>query len=217
MKRTKINTTVKTVTHSFDLAQAYLEMARAHHRVVVRAPQGVSPKGLRMTNNTVLALTAHGYVFSFMAMTAFLTACLWKVWKLPTSPLTSRFPNAKSFKHLLKSDLKEMKDCITELCTYYNLQPLHVAEPKLWNDLQQVVKTTRDFMTHPTPDAVEFNKIIGDAMKKHTWARPAQIAEQVMRYFYTGQTQKPPEWLKENKEFRFETIRALSVQSRPEM
>jgi hypothetical protein len=58
-----------------------------------------------MTNNTVLALTAHGYVFSFMALNAFVTGCLWKVWRLPDSPLKSKFPIAKSFKHLLKTDL----------------------------------------------------------------------------------------------------------------
>lgn len=212
MKRTKIAVAMKSVNHSFDFVQAYLEMARAHHRVVIRAPKGVSPEGLRMTNNTVLALTAHGYVFSFMALNAFVTVCLWKVWQLPNSPLRSKFPNAKNFKHLLKSDLKHLKDGITEACKHYDLPPLHTAEPEVWTDLLQILTTTRHFMAHPTPDHTEFNKVVGDAMEKHPWARPAQIAEKVIRYFYTGGTLKPPEWLEENKEFCFETIRALSAE-----
>jgi len=202
------------IRHSFNLAQAYLEMARAHHRVPVVGRKGVDREKMSMTNNTVLAFVAHGYVFSFMAMTAFVTVCLWKVWEHPNSPLKSKYPKAKSFKHLLKTDLKELKDCIKEACKHYGLKPLHTAEPKLWYDLLQVLKTTRDFMTHPTPDATEFDKIVGDALKKHTWAKPSQIAEQVLRYFYTNQTQKPPEWLKKNQEFCFKAICALSVQPR---
>jgi hypothetical protein len=205
---------MKSVNHSFDFVQAYLEMARAHHHVVVRAPKGVSPKGLRMTNNTVLALTAHGYVFSFMAVNAFVTVLLWKVWELPNSPLKSNYPKAKSFKHLLKTDLKELKDGLSEACLHYGVKPMHLADPQLWNEFLKIVKWTRDFMTHPTPDPIEFSKIIGDALEKHTWERPARIAERVIQYFYAAESQTPPEWLKQNKEFCFETIRALSAQSR---
>lgn len=205
---------METTSISYDLAQAYLEMARAHHGAPVVAASGINPEEMRMTNNTALALVAHGYVFSFMALNAFVSGCLWKIWELPDSPLKAKFPGVSDFKHLLSSDLKELKKCISELCEQYKLEPLYEADSKSWNDLLQVVKTTRDFMTHPTPDASDFDKIVGDAMEKYTWTRPAQIVEQVMRYFYTNQTHKMPKWLDKNQEFCFKAICALSVQSR---
>lgn len=202
----------KNVVHSFDLAHAYLEMARAHLGVPVRAPQGTSPEDRRMTNTTLFALVAHGYIFSFMAINAFVSICLWDIWDRPNSPLQAKYPKAKGFKHLLKTDLRELKDSINELCAHYNLEPLHKSNPEVWNGLLQIVKATRDFMTHPTPDAVEFNKIVGDAVQKHTWGKPAHIVEQTMIHFFDKQGLASPEWIKKNTDFQIEAIRALATQ-----
>ena len=166
-----------------------------------------------MTNNTMLALLAQGYVFSYMAITDFVSGNLWKIWERPSSPLKSKYPKANDFTHLLKRELRETKDCITELCIQLKIKPLHEANPKLWTDLIQTLKETRDFLTHPRPDAVEFDTIVGDAVEKHAWAVPAHIAEQVIRYFHVAQKRRPPGWLSANKEFRIEAIRALSVQA----
>jgi hypothetical protein len=149
-----------------------------------------------------------------MAVTAFVSGCLWNIWQRSNSPLKSRHPKAKDFEHLLKTDLRELKDCITELCVHLNLQPLHIAQPKVWNNLLQVVKETRDFMTHPRPEQVEFNKIIGDAFGKRSWAFPSKVAEETIGYFYDARKYTRPPWLKENREFQVPIILALSAAKR---
>jgi hypothetical protein len=83
----------------------------------VVAASGVNPEEMSMTNNTALALVAPGYVFSFMALNAFVSGCLWKIWELSDSPLKAKFSGASNFKHLLNSDLKELKKCILELAS----------------------------------------------------------------------------------------------------
>src|ERR1035437_7245270 len=75
-------------------ARAYLELARALHHVPVLLPAGTASSGVTMTNNTMLALLAHGYVFSFMAITDFVSGHLWKIWELPNSLLKSKYPKA---------------------------------------------------------------------------------------------------------------------------
>jgi hypothetical protein len=206
---------MKTITLEFDLAQAYLEMARAHHDADVVGPSGVEVDEVTMTNNTAIALVAHGYIFSFMALNAFASGCLWQVWQMPNSPLKAKYPDARDFKHLLKTRLKELKVCISELYPLLGVEPLDKADPKLWNKMLQVLKITRDFLTHPTPDVSDFNRIIGDAMGKHSWSFPTRIVEQVIGHLLKNQKKAAPNWLNENQEFRFGPILALKVQPKP--
>jgi hypothetical protein len=105
---------METEIFEFDLAHAYLEMARAHHGTPVIADSGTDSADKRITNNTVLALDAHGYIFSFMALNAFVSGALWRVWEVPNSPLKLKYPQANSFKHLLKTHLRELKMCISD-------------------------------------------------------------------------------------------------------
>ncbi len=205
---------MKEITLTFDLAQAYLEMARAHLKVPVVSASKVNTEDVRMTNNTYIALIAHGYIFSYMALTAFVSGTLWKAWEQPASSLRVKYPNAESFEHLLNSNLRRLKDSITELCLHLNLQPLAEADPPLWIELLQVLKKTRDFMVHPTPNPSEFHKVVSEAMERHSWGKPIEITERVMRYFFSRQPENVPSWLSKNEDFCFEAIRALRVAPR---
>jgi hypothetical protein len=198
---------------SFNLAQAYLEMARAFHNVRVCAPKGIFPKGVRSRNNTVFAVAAHGYVFSFMAVTAFVNGRLGESWEHPNSALRKKHPKCRNVIELLKH-LWTLENCINELCLQYKIKCLRDENPKLWKDFHEVVKRTRDFMTHPKPEQVEFNKITGDAFGKRSWAFPSKVAEEVIGYFYDAQGYTKPPWLKENQEFQIPIILALSVAKR---
>jgi hypothetical protein len=113
---------------------------------------------------------------------------------------------------LIEDPFERTQDVHLGLSVHLKLSPLHQSDPKLWNELLQILKTTRDFMTHPTPDACDFNQIVGDAIEKHAWGYPAKITTKVIQYFYSGQQKNTPAWLEKNQEFRFDTIRALALQ-----
>ena len=200
---------------SYNPPQSYLEMARAifvdgqiriHHSREGDASQA------DMTCNMVFALLAHTYIFSYMAINAFVTERLARIWQEPNSLLKAKYTDAKEFADLLnvRGKLSQLNNCINELCCQLQLTPLHTDDPKLWKNLLEVVKLRRDFLTHPKPDPEKFDKIIGDAINKDSWEFPSRVAEDVIGYFYASQKDREPDWLRKNREFRFEGIRALS-------
>ncbi len=198
---------------SFNPPQSYLEMARAifvNGKIHIHHRSDHPDSQADMTCNTTFALLAHTYVFSYMAINAFVTEKLASTWQEPNSPLRAKYTEAKHFTDLLRGKLSKLNDGITELCCQLQLTPLHTADPKLWKSLLEVLKLRRDFLIHPKPDAVEFNRVIGDATSKDSWEFPSRVAEEVIGYFYVARKCPKPDWLKENTEFRFEGVRALS-------
>ncbi len=176
----------------FRATQAYLEQARSCLRSEVS--RGMSP-------NLMYALAAQTYIFSYLALLSFISMQVSELWNAPSSPLQKRFPNAKDLKHLLSSDLKEVKDAIKVLCEELQLEKLHDVDQTLWNDLTNVLKPVRDFFSHPYPDSETLNKIMDEALKKHSWNFPSRVAENVISYFYKKTNQPIPDWVKQNKEF----------------
>ena len=206
----------KPMKLGFNVAQSYLEMARAIFAdgiIEIRRSTESHASDADLTCNTGFALSAHTYIFSYMAINAFVIGHLGRIWEKPTSPLKAKYPDAKNVAELLKGKLWKLNDCVTELCWQLKLTPLQTANPQLWADLLEVVKVRRDFLIHPKPDPVEFNRIVGGVFGKDSWEFPSKVAEEVIGYFYAAQKREEPAWLRKNTEFRFEAIRVLSVNS----
>ena len=214
MKNSEAIQSEKPAKLSFNVAQSYLEMARAifvDGKIDICCLKESHASDADMTCNTGFALLAHTYIFSYMAINAFVTGHLGRIWAKPTSPLNAKYPGAKNLTELLKSrgKLSQLSNCVTELCCQLKLTPLHTANRKLWADLLEVVKVRRDFLTHPKPDPAEFNRIVGDVVRNDSWEFPSKVAEEIIGYFYAAQKREEPAWIRRNTEYRFVIVQLL--------
>lgn len=192
--------------------KAFLEHARSLINVKILAPSDEKvPDDSVLPSGLIFASIAQTYIFSYLSVLAFVTENVSGIWKEKKSDITNVYPNAQSVEHLFNSDLKEVKEALKFLCSFHKIKPIHEAEPILWNDFLQVVKTTRDFFSHPIPDEHKFDKIVGDAFTKHNWQFASSIAVGIISYFYSAKNLEIPNWLKENQDFKIESIRALRV------
>ncbi len=187
--------------------RAYLELARSSLGSAILTPNnGVTPP------NIYLAILAQTYVFSCMAMSAFVNNYLGDVWERDDKPLQTEYPKAKDLSDLLKkSDLRELPKAINALCKHLHIQPIHESKPELWKDFEHALRRTRNFLVHPCPDDELVNEILGGAMAKYAWVFPSKVAEQVIAYFFDAQLFEVPTWIRENQEFTIKEIQALSV------
>lgn len=204
---------IKQQNFQFSLEKAYLEMARASFSIKCIREDGKGlPEGFFMTNNTLFALTAQTYIFSYMALVAFVNLQLGMLWKISDSPLRKKYQKAKDLNDLLKhTKLRELKEAIKELCTQYEITHINKNNSALWNDLNQFVKETRDFMVHPKPDKIMFQKIMERTLNKLNVDFPVNVVQNIISYFYYSRRLIIPKWVKTNQEFKYPEILALST------
>lgn len=155
------------------------------------------------------ALTVQTYIFSYMAINSFVTYRLHEFWEMENSPLKLKYPKANSFQHLLNTDLRELKECIKELCNQLCIPQIFESNPALWDDLLSNLKLARHFFTHPIPDQEKLDEIINISMINSTWSFASDVAEKIMKYFYEKCNQPAPDYLTENKEFVFSGVKFL--------
>ena len=96
-----------------------------------------------------------------MAVQTFAAEQLWTIWKADDQPLQRKYLNATNFEHLLNSNLKEIKEQLKAMADILGIPPIHVNDPILWDNLLQVVKVTRDFLSHPSLEPDKVNSIMG--------------------------------------------------------
>ena len=194
-------------TIQFRIEQSYLEQARSCLQTEVVQIKGTTTTDPAMSPNLMYALVAQTYIFSYLALLSFISIQVGILWKAQDAPLQKRFPKAKDLQHLLNSDLKEVKDAIKIICEESKIEKLHEADPILWNELINVLKPVRDFLSHPYANSEEFNKIMDEAMTKHSWNFPSKVAEKVISYFYEKTSRPTPDWVKQNQDFAVQTIK----------
>lgn len=203
-------------TIRFEPERAYLEMARAALPVAILKPNlpesAEEPdwSSLSATPNTLLAILAQSYVFSYMAVTAWANKQIGVLWKEADRPIQKLYPEANSLGELLNRELKQLKDVLKAISEVHNIKPLHEAEPRIWNDLLQVVERVRHFLTHPVLNQDEFDEIVGEAGTRRSWEFPSTVAEKTIAYFYDANGYPVPDWVHENQEFTIEGFRPLS-------
>lgn len=120
------------------MTQAYLEMARYWSMVA-------DAQDRQETINALYAIFAHTYIFSYLAVQAFVAYRLHEFWKSPTATLKDRYPAHTTFDLLMKRQdgLGELKKAIKELCTQYGIPGIHEADSQLWTDFTNFVREAR--------------------------------------------------------------------------
>ena len=192
--------------------KAFLEEARSLLGTKILKPSNDPiPDDAEVPSNIIFASIAQTYIFSYLAVLAFATENISGIWRDDNDRIREMFPNAKNLDHLLNSDLKEIKELLKTICYFHNIKPINDEEPDLWNEFMQVVKVTRDFFSHPIPDEHKFDKIVGEVFAKRSWRYASSVAENIISYFYKKKNLEVPDWVKENQDFKIETIRALRI------
>lgn len=149
------------------------------------------PAGVE-NEDPVFALMSCTYVFSFMALTAFASAQLHKLWGMDSSPLRQKFPESTDFDALMKGPLRELKAALKELAVQLNISPLHSAKPHLWQELTEFVKTYRDYFVHPNPQ--RFHEHV-EGFGNLQSGFPSRVATEVVAYFFDATDVASPTWL----------------------
>ena len=193
----------------YNPAKAYLEQARCFLHADIEIPSqdkyDVPPP------NLVLAQIASTYIFSYMAIVAFVAHEIDHLWNEPDRPLQLAYPKAKSVRPLLNGDLKDLKECLKALCRHCTIPYIHEEKPTEWNQLLSVLKDVRDYMVHPNPDPQAFHDTVTKAGADRTWDFAPGVAQAIISYFYEATHRPVPEWLRSNQEFVVDRIRALRV------
>lgn len=173
------------------VARAYLDMARSVVDTKVYGDAATVEN-----EDSIFALLGCTYVFSYMALTAFASAHLSKIWNDHSAPLRQKFADCANFDAVMRGPLRELKDALKELALQLKVRPLHEAEPLAWQELTEFVKTYRDYFVHPNPDG--FSAHI-EAVGNLHYSFPSRVASEVIAYFFDATAAAKPEWVKQSQ------------------
>lgn len=169
------------------VTKSYLDMARS---VIDTAVHGDKEK--TMGEDALFSLMSCTYVFSFMALTSFCSSHLHSFWVVENSKLREKYSSCSDFKALMAGPLKEIKLALRELCTQLKVQELHIARPKAWRELNELLKGYRDYFIHPNPES--FHNHV-EATGNLEWGFPSRVAAEIISYFFEATQQQVPPWI----------------------
>lgn len=151
------------------------------------------PAGVE-NEDSVFALMSCTYVFSYMALTAFASAQLHKLWDADSSRLRQEYPESTDFEALMKGPLKELKAALKELALQRKVSPLHMAKPRVWQELTEFVKIYRDYFVHPNPE--RFHEHV-EGVGNLQYGFPSRVAVEIIAYFFGATGAATPAWLEQ--------------------
>lgn len=173
---------------STNVTKSYLDLARSVIDTRIGSKEG-DP-----VDDAIFALMSCTYVYSYSALLSFCSAQLFLLWEKENSLLRAKYSDMKSFEQLMATSLKDVKSAIKEVVALKGLKPIHEAEPKLWQNLNEFVKHYRDFFLHPNP--VLFEKYVGKAGNAQ-WQLASKTVSGILEYVYAGCNGNVPKWVGE--------------------
>jgi hypothetical protein len=183
--------------------QSYLELSRDFLYDRIKGfPKKIGDEESHLPGTFLFAFVSQAYFFSFMAVQAFASEQLWIIWNENDHSLQMKYPKAQTFEHLMNSDLKEVKDQLKVLADLLGIQAIHLKDQILWNDFLQVVKVTRDFLAHSSPNPDKVDKIIGHVFTERDWKFPSDVASKIILHFLELTNSEIPPWVRQNTLFK---------------
>ena len=192
------------------IERAYLEAARSFFHANIVDSEG---NKTGMSRLTMWALVSISYSMSYTAMVAFSTIQLSRYWN--NGVLRKKYPKANSFTELLgnKQPLGTLKKSLKILCDCVGKERIPAANRTLWEDLTDVVENYRHYAIHPKPDREMFQKFVKDTMDERPWEFAPRVASEIIGYFYGDPDSPRNDWLRENQDFIFPTIKIIKPRS----
>jgi hypothetical protein len=174
---------------STNVTKSYLDLARSVIETEIKAKEGAS------TEDAIFCLMSCTYVYSYSALLSFCSAQLYILWQSDDSLLKKKYPSANSFEQLMAGPLKSIKCAIKEVIEQKGIQPLHEAEPKLWQNLNEFIKHYRDFFLHPNPE--RFEEYVGKAGNAQ-WQLASKTVSGILAYIFNSTNGTVPSWVNES-------------------
>jgi hypothetical protein len=212
------------------LAQTFLETARCTHGIPLNIDRDKldslpGTENYDTIGSLALSLSSISIIFSYLAVESFINYQLYSLWRRSRDAHAQSqhesLPNARSKAALLKEfynrfgiedkfeqlkrnkEIRELSHRIKTVCIYLDVKPIHEADHALWQKFLVLVKESRHFLVHPYPDPVVAQKRLSQILTKDKLGVYSTTAASVIRHFYVQQGAIPPEWLEDNKLFRF--------------
>ncbi len=212
------------IKFKYDLAQCYLEMARASYGAKIhtrhRNTDTFSQTELNIRAQSSFLTATLTIIYSYLAIEAFVNNELYYIWEESRRTDGNKYPDFHNryghiaeFERLKEEDLKSLETRIKVLCTNYQIQPISTDDNQLWERLTVLLKRARNFIIHPFPDPSKFQKIMKTIQEEQKYRKWTEIAEKVIRYFLEKLNRPVHPWLEHNQFF---AIKEFIVTTRPE-
>ncbi len=210
---------------SIEVAQSYLETARSIYNIKIEGTN----KDINDIANISLALTSISTIYSYMAVESFINRNLYNIWKdcqkaksiidensdiqtnVKYPEFCKKYLDCDDFKKLKdkKYGLSNLKKRIKEVCKARKIKNIYDVDNGLWADFLHLVERARHFLIHPYPDPKEFAENMDKLLIENELKLYPQIAEKIIKHFYDQLNETPPEWLEQNKLFKFNKMEIL--------
>ncbi len=110
----------------------------------------------------------------------------------------------------MNSDLKEIKEQIKVAAEIHGIPQIRIQDAVLWEEFLQVVKVTRDFLVHPSPEPEKMNNIIGHVFTKRDWKFPSEVASKILLHFMKNTGSPVPPWVMHNELISIPSVTVLN-------
>lgn len=208
------------------LSQIYLEMARGFLYSNVRSKpldELIDDNKFADDNSTfIFGIASAISLYSYMAIEAFVNYGLYELWnhskfskqkidalnklypKLNAVPIykdfSDKYDKMEDFSDIRKTNLRELKERIKELCKEFNYPQIHETKPQLWNDFTVLLEQTRHFLVHPNPEEKEFHKYSKSLTQDMKMIiKFPNIASEIIAHFFESGKKGIPDYLTSNK------------------
>ena len=172
------------------VTKSYLDMARCFDGTkVCRDTDEVSEDSV---STQEFAGVSCAYIYSYLAITAFVSEQLYVIWKKPSTNLREKYSSFENFRELMWKEFRGINRALKELARSKCITPIHEAKPKVWQELNEFLREYRDNFVHPDPESFpEFIK----AISRHQLNLGPRVATEIIKYFYTATGTPVPDWL----------------------
>ena len=175
------------ITMQYRPPKSYLDMARAVIGADLSDPKDLSK------NDAIFGLMSCTYIYSYMAITAFVSGQLYRRWNPENSRLRRKYPKYSDFQELMKCEFREIKHALKALCDELGIRRHDKGSPQAWGYLNQFLKEYRDWFVHPTPEQFDANF---KEVAERQWGFASHTAAEVIGYYYDELGESRPEWLR---------------------
>ncbi len=171
------------------VTKSYLDMARCFDGAQVCRDSNEVSENSVFTQE--FAMVSCVYIYSYLAITAFVSEQLYEIWRKPSNKLREKYSSFEDFKDLMWSKFRDMNRALKELAQSNCITPIHEAKPKLWHELNTFMREYRNYFAHPDPES--FRKFVTE-ISGHDLNLGPRVATEIIRYFYTATETPVPGW-----------------------
>jgi len=151
------------------------------------------------------SLAAITTVFSYMAIEAFINGQFHGLWSNRSADTDEMarfrdiFDGVEQFHDLRRhSKFGDVPQRVKTFCRVMGYEPIHDAEPALWQDFLNLHEQARHFLTHMDPSAEVFGECMRQIMTETPSAKYVRIAEGIIGYLFDCSTYPRPGWVEGN-------------------